>query len=175
MAKSGKDRRGGRRQRHFVAKCLPSVIDHDAISRLLRILAPQVPDERHAFALAIAVKGIELIRAHAPAGPALPPGAAQENRRELAKLKAGKTEFGSPFESFARLNGRLYAAGNGGIYEIEDLSAERLEVNGLADGILSPLRTMGMLQQRLAGFHNINPNALHNPLVDVRGTEEGLF
>lgn len=31
---------------------------------------------------------------------------------------------------------------------------------------------MGMLQQRLAGFHNINPNALHNPLVDVRGTEE---
>lgn len=173
MAKAGKDRRGGRRQRHFAAKCLPSAIDYDAISRLLEILAPQVSDARHAIALAIVVKGIELIREHAPIGPALPPGAAQENRRALAKLKVGKTELGVPFNSFARLNGRLYAAGNSGIYEIEDLSAERIEVDELGEKILSPLRTMGLLEQRLAGLHNINPNVLHNPLVDVRGTEEG--
>ncbi len=157
------ERRGGRRQRRVFKKDRLGPIDREAISRLLKTLASNVADDRLAIALNIVVRGIEIIREHAPSETKLLSGCVQKNRRALEKLKKGKAEIGIAFNGFMKFRGRLYGTSSSGLYRFKDEPVEWLEVSGLDNAILAPMRTWSALHQRMAGFQNINPNVLYNP------------
>ncbi len=164
---------GGSRKRHTFKKEQLGSIDREAISSLLRTLAPNVAVDRQAIALAIVVKGIEIVREIAP-NISLTSAAIRKYKSAIKRLKTGKTKWGPPFNSFVRKNGRLYGTREAGLYQeaglyrFEDVPVKRIKVTGFPEWLYSRLHIMAEIEQRAAGFKNINPNILCNPTVEVK-------
>ncbi|MFT4256001.1 MAG: hypothetical protein QM599_03450 [Pseudoxanthomonas sp.] len=171
---AGKDKRGGRRQRHPVKTEGLGEIDRKALADLLAKLAPKATDSQRSFALKIVVKGIEFCRDGVPPDHMKLTGAAQHNRRALEKFKKGKTASGQfPFNSFMQVGGKCYGLTSTGLYLLE---GGDVPINAIGDspettegsygdlkgGIAHMLRKLSVLQQLAAGFKHPDPETPFN-------------